>query len=203
MSRLVLIRHSQPEKDATIQASDWRLSHRGRQSCELLAEAMNAYGLTRLISSVEPKAVETAQRTARFMRIPSEIALGLHEHDRSNVGYIPEGEKFSQIVKQLFDNRDEKVFGAETAHQALEQFSTAVDGLIKQYVDEVLGLVTHGTVMSLFVAAHNSVDGYSFWARLTLPCIVRLDLPSMRLTDENSLIAITPPGQAKLDPMDE
>jgi len=203
MSRLLLIRHAQPEKDATIQASEWRLSHRGRQSCELLAETLNAYGLTRLISSVEPKAVETAQRTARFMGIPSEIALGLHEHDRSNVGFIPDGERFSKIVKQLFDKRDEKVFGAETAHQALVRFSTAVDGLLKQHVDEGLGLVTHGTVMSLFVAAHNSVDGYSFWARLTLPCVVRLDLPSMRLTNENSLIAISPPGHAKLDPMDD
>ena len=181
MAKLLLIRHSQPEQDTTIPASEWRLSHLGRQLCEPLAEKLKAYEPTRLISSVEPKAVETAQVTARHLGISSEIAFGLHEHDRSNVGYIPDGERFEAIIKDLFAKPDEKVFGVENAKQALERFQGAVDGLLDEYADETIGMVTHGTVMSLFVATHNDVNGFELWGKLTMPCIIVLELPSLGL----------------------
>ena len=183
MAKLLLIRHSQPEQDTTIPASEWRLSHQGRQLCEPLAERLKAYEPTRLISSVEPKAVETAQVTARHLGVSSEIAFGLHEHDRSNVGYIPDGERFEVIIKDLFAKPDEKVFGAETAKQAVERFQGAVDGLLDEYVDETLGVVTHGTVMSLFVAAHNKTDGFELWGSLRMPSVIVIELPTLGIKE--------------------
>ncbi|KAA3644664.1 MAG: histidine phosphatase family protein [Chloroflexi bacterium] len=182
MSQLLLIRHSQPEQDTTAPASEWRLSHQGRQLCQSLAEALKVYEPTRLISSMEPKAVETAQITARHLGVPSEIAFGLHEHDRSNVGYIPDGERFETIISDMFAKVDEKVFGAETANQALGRFSDAVNGLLGEYSDESIGMVTHGTVMSLLVAAHNDIDAYKFWKSLTMPCFVALEFPEMQMS---------------------
>jgi broad specificity phosphatase PhoE len=172
---LILIRHAAPQSDSTIPASDWRLSHAGRESCRDLAEQLKAYNLDLLVSSIEAKAVETARLTAQHLDIPSEIAFGLHEHDRANLGFIPSGERFEQLIADLFARPDEVVFGRESANQALSRFEGSLALLREQYPEKTLGVVSHGTVISLLVAAHNSLDGFAFWQDLEMPHIVALD----------------------------
>jgi hypothetical protein len=45
-----------------------------------------------------------------------------------------------------------------------------------------LAIVTHGTVLTLFLAHHNPhLDPISFWRDLTLPCFFVTSIPAMEI----------------------
>ena len=183
MASLLLIRHSIPEPEATAPASQWRLSHRGRGRCEELAKHMEKYNLGLVVSSFEAKAIETAKLTAAHLSIPTEIAFGIHEHERSNVGFLPSQELFRARVAEFFDRLDEVVFGNESAAQALARFTAAIDALIATYGEESFGVVTHGTMMSLYVAELMGSAAYDLWQRLDMPAYVRIALPQREVVE--------------------
>lgn len=182
-SLLYLIRHAQPEPDSTAPASAWRLSHAGRRAARELATGLRQSGITRLVSSFEPKAVETAQVLGGELGLPAAIAAGLHEHDRSNVGFLPSQERLDELVKGLFEKPDVAVFGIESADQAVARFQSAVNRLVEANPEDVLGIVSHGTVISLLVSRANGLDGYAYWKDLGLPDAVRVRLPDFRLEE--------------------
>ena len=71
MKNLILVKHSLPEIIPTIPAKEWVLSKPGQVRCEVLAERLESYSPDIVTSSVEPKAVETAQIIARQINKPS------------------------------------------------------------------------------------------------------------------------------------
>ncbi len=190
MPELILIRHANSQQDASVPASQWRLSQVGRAACVGLAERLGAYGLDRIISSLEPKAIETAQLAARQMAIPSEIAHGLHEHDRGNVPFLSSQVAFEAQVEAMFAQPDELVFGRETANQAHDRFQAAVAALVDAYPDESLGIVAHGTVISLLVARANQRDQVEFWRSLPMAGFVVVVRHNFELID-----VVSPPKE--------
>jgi hypothetical protein len=46
-----------------------------------------------------------------------------------------------------------------------------------------LAIVAHGTVISLFVAAHNQINSFELWQQLAMPSFVVLGLPSFALVE--------------------
>jgi broad specificity phosphatase PhoE len=183
MSQLILIRHSLPERDTTIPAAQWRLSHQGRERCRALAEQLKPYNLTLLISSGEPKAVETARLAGGQLGIASQIAAGLHEHDRSNLGFLPERGRFEALVQEFFEKPGEKVFGAETADQTHGRFLAAVETLVQTHLDEKLGIVAHGAVIALLASRANGLDAFAFWQRLGMPGFVVVEPPHFEMVE--------------------
>ena len=164
LEHLILIRHSITQQDPTLPSAEWRLSHQGRQACKALADALIPFSPSIIVSSMEPKAIETAQLTAGLLEIPAEIAAGLQEHDRSALGFVPSKEQFELHIKELFDTPGNVMFGTESADQAHDRFSAALAQLLKSYPDDTLAVVTHATVLSLFVARINNIDPFEFCA---------------------------------------
>ncbi|MDH5605501.1 MAG: phosphoglycerate mutase family protein [Anaerolineae bacterium] len=183
MPQLILIRHSISQPDTTAPAAEWRLSHAGREACKGLAHTIRDYRPSLLISSTEPKAIETARLTAQELNLPSQIAAGLHEHDRTNIGFMPSKEQFDQAVANLFAKPDACVFGLESADQARVRFAAGVKSILQQYPEENLALVSHGTVIALFTAHANQMDAYSFWQGLGMPAVVVLTLPRFEIIE--------------------
>ena len=183
MAFIVLIRHSISEPEATVPANQWRLSHRGRGLCEELAKNMEKYDLDLLVSSIEAKAIETANLTAGYLSIPTEIALGIHEHERSNLGFLPSPDHFQARVAAFFEQPDEVVFGSESAVQARIRFAAAIEALIDTYAEESFGVVTHGTVMSLYLAEMLGSTPYDLWRRLGMPAYVCISLPQWEVVE--------------------
>jgi len=175
--RLLLIRHSAPEIVPGVPAREWRLSAEGRERCEALAERVSVYAPRVIVSSVEPKARETAELIASRLGVAVETADGLHEHERDNVGFLGRAE-FEAAVGDFFARPDELVLGRETAAHALDRFSRVVEGALATHRSGAIAIVTHGTVMSLFVAARTGVDPFAFWRDLALPDFAVLDLHS-------------------------
>lgn len=180
MNHLLLVKHSLPEVIPTIPASQWKLSPVGRVRCEALAERIASYVPEMVISSIEPKAIETAQLAARQLDKPFRTFADLHEHDRTGVQFLGR-EEFESTVRKFFEHPDQLVMGTETANQARERFSKALISIEAEYPDKNLMVVSHGTVITLFVEKIAGLEPFSFWKGLDLPAFLVFSLPGYKL----------------------
>lgn len=182
MRKLILVRHSLPVITGEQPASQWQLSEEGRRRCEGLAALLAAHHPTAIVTSTEPKAIETGQLVGERLGIPVETAPSLHEHERPRTG-LDTLEQFQAKVARLLENPGELVFGTETGNKARERFSTAVDDAMKQHPAGNVAIVSHGTVMTLFVARVAGIKPVPFWKGLGLPAFVVLSYPELALLE--------------------
>ncbi|MGQ0549025.1 MAG: histidine phosphatase family protein [Armatimonadota bacterium] len=180
MPCLILVKHSAPEIVPATPARLWQLSEAGRLKCARLAEHLAAHHPDVIVSSVEPKAAETAQIVADFLGKPVETAEGLGEHDRSNIGFLTT-ERFEAAVGEFFQAPQRLVFGRETADQAYRRFAAAVEDILANHPGNTVTLVTHGTVIAMYVARAVPLDPFLLWKRLGTPSFVVLSLSERRV----------------------
>ena len=186
MSKLNLIKHAQPDIQPLIPANQWHLSESGRQGCSLLLNPLTGQEIKKIFSSSEPKAIETAEMIAAGLSLPIEIQTGLHEHDRSNVPFAKSKRDFEDQVKEFFNDPATLVMGRETAQQAFLRFKQAVDQIIADNADRNIAIVSHGTVITLFVTYYNRMEPFHFWQSLALPSVTVLQLPDFRLVSDQA-----------------
>lgn len=170
MTRLVLVKHSHVEVVPGRPPRTWELSDEGRRRSAVLAERLADFDVTRVVSSTEPKAVETAEIVAQRLGIPATTVPGLHEHERETTPFLG-AEAFATAVAWLFEEPDRVVFGEESADGAADRFAAAIEGLSRDH-DEIV--VAHGTVIALYVSRMAGVDPYPLWQSLGLPSYVVL-----------------------------
>jgi broad specificity phosphatase PhoE len=179
---LLLVRHAATVMDPSRAAASWGLSGAGRAACSALADRLAIDRPAALVASIEPKACDTARAVAASLGLPWSTAVGLHEHDRTGVG-VMEPDIWRDRVRALFARPTELVLGRESAQQATHRFAAAIERVLELHPAGNLAVVTHGTVLSLFVAMHNDLDAHALWQRLGMPSIVALELPGFRLRD--------------------
>ncbi len=180
MPNLILVRHSLPEIVLTVAARHWRLSEKGRLRCNPLAAELAPLQPDVLFTSMEPKAIETGQIVASRLDRRVELADGLHEHLRADVQFGSR-EQFEQAVARFFAQPAQLVFGSETADQAHQRFAWAVNNVIETHPSKTVAIVTHGTVMTLYVSRAVRLKPFPFWIQLGLPAFVVLSLPEFSL----------------------
>ena len=163
---MLLVRHSVPEIDPSVPAAEWRLSPEGRARCAALAERVAAHGPESVVSSPEPKARETADLLAERLGLEVREVADLREQERRTVGWL-ERDELEAGIRRLFAEPDRVVYGEERAAEALARFARAIDGLGPGAV-----VVTHGTVISLYVEERTGRDGFEVWSGLELPDLV-------------------------------
>jgi broad specificity phosphatase PhoE len=181
-SLIVFIKHALPVLDASRPPRDWRLSAEGRLQSRVLAERLRAFTPLRLISSVEPKAIETGQIVAEQLDVPLTLLEGLQEFERPALPIMTRTEH-ERMNKAIFTDFERPVLGTESARGALDRFSRALSTQLEQTEEQTLAIVTHGTVISLFVAAHNAVSPFDLWKRLSCPSIVVMKRLAFTLVD--------------------
>jgi 2,3-bisphosphoglycerate-dependent phosphoglycerate mutase len=180
MSVLVLIKHGSPVLDPDVPAREWLLSSRGEAESALLADALRVYLPCRLVSSTEVKAQRTAEILARAFATGTSSVADLREIDRPAMPVMTR-EAHRQVNAGIFCQPDRAVVGTESAAAALRRFSAGVRHQLELTAQENLVVVTHGTVISLFVAEHNPVDAFAFWSELECASFVVLNVPSFRI----------------------
>jgi broad specificity phosphatase PhoE len=180
--KLVLIKHARPEVVAGQPANQWRLGERGKLLAEQLAQRLTPYALSQLVSSEEPKATETAEILARVLSIPTATAPGLQEHDRGNEPLV-EPRIFQSAVALFFKKPAQLVLGRETAEEVQERFEEAVQSVLRTHTEGNIGIVSHGTVISLFLHQHAKLNPYLTWKQLALPSFVVLSLPQLNVLE--------------------
>jgi len=178
MSKLILIKHATPLKDVTRPSHEWKLSERGRDDARVLADRLRQHHIDIVITSNEPKAEETGRIVAEVLGVPCEPADDLHEHDRSNVPVMPTRE-FISMIALFFNEPDRLVLGKERANAARDRFERAVKDVMRSRGESAgVAIVTHGTVMALFLAERASEAPFDLWRRLQLPSYVVMDWPA-------------------------
>ncbi len=170
-AHLVLVKHSHVDVVPGHPPRTWELSVEGRRRAVLLAERLADFHPARVVSSVEPKAVETAEIVAQRLGVPAVTAPALHEHERETAPFLG-AEAFAAAMAWLFDEPDKVVFGEESADAAGDRFAAAVDALAAGEGDQII--VAHGTVIALYVSRVAGIDPYSLWQSLELPSYVVL-----------------------------
>src|SRR5215218_3427278 len=184
MPQLILIKDAAPEVDPQVPAESWRLSDKGRATCTPLAASLASYTPKVVVSSEEAKASETAKLVAGELGVPWETAPGLHEHDRSNVPHMRSGD-FISTMELLFRRPQQLVLGRETASGALKRFANAIDDVLERHPADAgnIAVVSHGTVIALFLAGHTEQNGFELWRRMQLPSFAVVDVPGFQLLD--------------------
>ena len=106
--------------------------------------------------------------------------MGLEEHHRDGVPFYPTNDEFEAAVERFFCKPVRLVLGTETAEQARDRMTAAIDDIIDAGQTDTI-VVTHGTVMTLYVAGVAGIRPMAFWRRLGLPSYVVLTVPDMHL----------------------
>jgi broad specificity phosphatase PhoE len=137
-----------------------------------------------LVSSEEPKAIETAQIVGERLRIETRTAPDLDEHRRP---FVDRPEEFERLMQRFFAEPDQRVFGDESANEALARFAAAVDAAVGAQGAGNPAIVAHGTVISLYAAPLFGVGAGALWQRLQMPSFVVVDTEArrgLRIVDE-------------------
>jgi len=181
LRNLVFIRHSQSQPDPKIPSSQWSLTSEGRRWCKPLAEQLIPYELDVIVTSAEPKAIETGELVAQRLAIPCEVRQNLHEHARETAPFFETKDEFQEAVSNLFAKPRDLVFGEETGFEARNRFSGAVESVLAAYPQENIAIVTHGTVLSLFTCQFIGQEAIVFWQNLGMPAFVAISHPEIKL----------------------
>ncbi len=105
--------------------------------------------------------------------------------------FYPTTDDFEAAVERFFCNPGRLVLGSETAEQARDRMSAAIDDIVESDQHDSI-VVTHGTVMTLYVAAVADVEPMRFWRRLGLPSYVVLGLPGNHILQTTRICGGSP-----------
>lgn len=167
---LILVRHGRPAIDLSTPPTTWPLCEEGRAGCARIIERVTALKPTRAVASPEPKALQTAQILAAPLGLEVEIDPGLHEHRRQHASFGTE-EEFRESIAEALADPNKAAPGGESPHEACLRLTEA---LARHQGDPLLA-VTHGTVLSLYLAEKLGLDPRDLWRSLHMPDVFVLD----------------------------
>jgi broad specificity phosphatase PhoE len=180
MPKLILIKHASPVVAPGLPPEQWKLSDEGKRRCAAAAELIRPHAPAIVVSSVEPKASESGAIIADALGVRFETADDLHEHDRGNVPHMRSRE-FISLVELFFRRPGERVLGRESADEALERFEAALEAVLQSHSDGNVAVVSHGTVIALFLEKHGNGRGFELWRKMGLPSFAVLERPTFRM----------------------
>jgi len=182
---LVLIRHAESAPRPGRPASRWGLTARGRQQAMEVAGRIAGHRPGVVVSSPEPKAVETAELIAGVLSLETRVLAGLVEHARETVPFFEDPSAFRAAVLDMLARPRERVFGEESAAESLDRFGAALDGAMDAERRSVAA-VAHGTVMSLWLGAVLRTPPAEIWTSLGFCAFAVLGWPSRRLVERDA-----------------
>ena len=179
---IILVKHAMPELDGDTPSKEWKLGDRGLKQAQRFANFVrdNLDVDPIIYSSSEAKAVETAKILAETLSLTHKVNPGLAEFDRPALSIVSEEDHFDR------NDPEEPYLGSESANSALERFESAIKEIIKEPLEDERLVVTHGTVMSLFLNKYNEeLDGFDVWKKLGCPSYAVLSLPDFKVLELN------------------
>lgn len=143
------ITHPEVMIDPLVPVPEWGLSDVGRQRAALAASMPWAARLARIFTSVETKAVETADILAKAAGIRPETLEDSHENDRSATGFLPPA-AFETAADWFFAHPQESYHGWERAIDAQARIVAAIDKALAGHDPaRPVAFVGHGGVGTL------------------------------------------------------
>ncbi len=141
--------HPEVEVAPEVPVPDWGLSAAGRLRLGRLLSRPWVAGLTRVVSSGERKALETAHALAGHVGLPVLTNERLGENDRSSTGFLPPAE-FEAVADAFFARPEVSVRGWERAVDAQQRVVAAVTSALAGATGDT-AVVAHGGVGTLLL----------------------------------------------------
>jgi broad specificity phosphatase PhoE len=148
--QVLLVRHALPLRNEPGEGSDPDLAELGRQQALRLPAALARFPVTRLLSSPQRRAVQTARPVSEARTLPIHIDERLAEYDRGMSHYMPLEEVRAQrpedwkrmAAGQLPESVDTDAFRARVL-DGLREVVAAVGH------DDTVAVFTHGGVINV------------------------------------------------------
>ncbi len=140
--QLLLIRHALPHRSEPGQGSDPDLSEEGIKQAARLPDALARFPITRLISSPQRRAVQTAQPVADALGLPVEIDARLAEYDRDLAHYIP--------IEQIAAEYPEEMARLASGHLPSSVDEKAFLARINEAIRDVVAAGNHEDTVAVF-----------------------------------------------------
>ncbi|MEO7803898.1 MAG: NUDIX domain-containing protein [Actinomycetota bacterium] len=201
---LVLIRHAWPIVDLDVPSNEWTLSEEGFQEAHRLGLFLQVDCGSKIWSSDEVKAQQTASQIAKVVGTDVGIDARLAEVSRPTAG-----DDAAYRTNALDYLRGMQLKDWEPRSKALGRFSEAIDELLNAHDGEHLIVIDHGLIMTLYIASTNAttpsregpIDPIEFWSNLQFPDAWRIDLKRICLdrigfTWDGLPISVDPPRGA-------
>jgi probable phosphoglycerate mutase len=137
--QLLLIRHALPLRSEAGQGADPDLSEDGIEQAKRLPDALARFPITRLVSSPQRRALQTAQPVADALGLTVEVDERLAEYDYGLSHYTPIEEASQEDLQRLIEghlpgNVDEEAFQAR----------------VKAGVDDLVAAANHEDTVAVF-----------------------------------------------------
>lgn len=145
------LRHGATQKDKNVPISKWRLSEKGEEQANNLAQQDVFNDIDIIFSSSEEKAYQTAKPIADTLKKEITQIKEISELNRDNGGFM-DPEKYEEAEKYALEYLDKSVHDWETAAHALERFSDKIEEIDKQYENKKILVVGHGFTINLYFA---------------------------------------------------
>jgi broad specificity phosphatase PhoE len=179
MTKLLLVRHSEPAWGPENPPSKWQLTERGRERSKLLGEYLKRRGVGEIFASSEIKAIETAEIAAQIAGVSTVTSdAGLREHDRDTTRKILSSADRRSLVIECIRKPGELIYGSVTVGEARDRFGSAVNRLMESTTSETVAIVAHGTVISSWIGQLLDIDPVPIWDSIGLPGFVEIDWPN-------------------------
>lgn len=179
MSHLILIRHSITKPQPDVSYDHWTLTSEGISRCAALSERIRDYHPAAIYSSEEQKAILTASTLAKHLMSSISVTpiVGLEETHRHTAPYYKNGDDFRAAVIAAMHQPDEVLFGEEAFAAAHQRFETTLQTLMARHPDETVAAVSHGTVMSLWLAPLLQRPVEEVWKSMGMPAYAIIEWP--------------------------
>lgn len=147
--QLLIIRHALPLRSEPGQGSDPDLSPEGLEQANRLPDALARFPISRLVSSPQRRAVQTAQPVADALRLHIDVDDRLAEYDRDLSHYTPVEEISEEDMRRLADGElpsgvDQSAF--------INRVKTGVADIVEAADrQDTVALFSHGGVINALV----------------------------------------------------
>lgn len=169
MKKIYFIRHAEP--DRTVEDEFTRpLSFLGQEQAKQLALYLNNKEIDYIFCSPYLRTRQTAHYISEQVNVPVNEIFELHERIIS-LKWIPTL-NFTEYSMKQWENRNFKLDTGESLSEALERFRKGLDkiwGIVEN--ESTVVIVTHATVISLFLNSLDSSYGFEKFQKMTTPDI--------------------------------
>ena len=140
--QLLLVRHALPLRSEPGKGSDPDLSDDGIEQAKRLPDALARFPITRLVSSPQRRAVQTAQPVADALGLAIDIDDRLAEYDRDLKHYIP--------IEQIAAEYPEELARLASGHLPSTVDETAFLSRINEGIRDLAATVDHEDTVAVF-----------------------------------------------------
>jgi len=162
---ITYVRHAMPVVAEAVPPSSWHLDDLGRSAARALADRLEiGAGIGALVSSTEPKALETAEAIAERWSIDVVEDPRLREAERPWVGI-----GYRAVAHRYL--RGDQPEGWEPQAEVAERVTAAVEDATATAGGGPVVVVSHGLALAVHLGDRlgTDFDRESFWSGLTFP----------------------------------